>query len=222
MIVAICTRQGGNYVVVMTPIEQQKAEFRALAAARRRDVPDNDEASRRIAARLFDLPEFGGAETVMLYLDVRDEVRTRWLLPQLFDQGKTVVVPFCQGRELNLFRLEGLDELETGAFGILEPRLGLRSLPEKLATAEQLDAVVVPGVAFDRRGARLGYGRGFYDRLLPRVRPDVALIGLAFECQMFAELPAAEHDVFMDRVITEAAVYDGRRHFSRLRMESPA
>jgi 5-formyltetrahydrofolate cyclo-ligase len=69
---------------------------------------------------------------------------------------------------------------------------------------------MVPGVAFTRDGARMGNGQGYYDRLLDRVRPDAPLIALAYESQLFPELVVSAHDVFMDKVITEKAVYPGR------------
>jgi 5-formyltetrahydrofolate cyclo-ligase len=78
-----------------------------------------------------------------------------------------------------------------------------------------LDLVMVPGVAFDLRGGRLGHGKGYYDRLLPRIRPSAPLVAVAFECQLFPEIPMLEYDVFMDRVITEKAIYLGRGRSSR-------
>src|SRR5262245_55218940 len=95
-------------------------------------------------------------------------------------------------------------------YKILEPRPELRSVPEKRVTAAELDLVVVPGVAFDRRGARMGHGFGYYDKLLKNARADAPLVALAFECQLFDEIPIEDHDVFMDLVITEKAVYAGR------------
>jgi 5-formyltetrahydrofolate cyclo-ligase len=75
---------------------------------------------------------------------------------------------------------------------------------------DELDLVVVPGVGFSRDGARMGSGQGYYDRLLERVRPDCPLVGLCYECQLFDELVVSPHDVFMDKVVTEASVYQGR------------
>ena len=81
--------------------------------------------------------------------------------------------------------------------------------------ADQIDLVVVPGVGFGRDGARMGNGQGYYDRLLERVRPDCVLVGLGYECQLFDDLIVSPHDVFMDKVVTESAVYDGQgRHSS--------
>ena len=146
----------------------------------------------------------------MLYVGVRSEVRTHWLLPEPLEKGKRIVVPYCVGNELQVFLLESLDELAAGTYGILEPRPELRALPSRRVEAGQIDLVMVPGVAFDRRGGRLGHGKGYYDRFLPRLRPDVLAVGVAFECQLLGEVPMLPSDVFMDRVITEEAVCPGR------------
>ena len=157
------------------------------------------------------LPEYAVASTVMFYVDVRSEVRTRRDLETALDSDKSIIVPWCNDDgELELFRLESMQELETGMYRILEPRKELRRLPEKQVAVEQLDLIMVPGVAFDRRGARMGHGKGYYDRLLEHARPDTPLIALAFECQMFDEIPVAPHDVFMDKIVTEERVYEGR------------
>ncbi len=190
---------------------QQKAEIRQQALARRRTQPNIDEVSRQIVARLIGLPEYQRAATVMFYVDMRSEVRTQYYLPTALASGKQIVVPWCAPCELELFALATLEELAIGTFQILEPRPELRALPEKQVAVEALDLVVVPGVAFDRRGARLGYGAGYYDKLLRRVRPDTRRVALAFECQLFPELPQEAHDVLMDQVITEQALYQGRR-----------
>jgi 5-formyltetrahydrofolate cyclo-ligase len=71
----------------------------------------------------------------------------------------------------------------------------------------EIDLIVVPGVAFDRRGGRTGHGKGYYDKLLTHARRDTVLVAVAFECQVFSEVPMTERDVFMDRIVTEKAVY---------------
>jgi 5-formyltetrahydrofolate cyclo-ligase len=103
-----------------------------------------------------------------------------------------------------------MEELALGMYRILEPRAELRTLPEKQVDVKDLDLVIVPGVAFDRRGARMGHGKGYYDKLLEHARRDTPLIALAFECQLFEEIPMAPHDIFMDAVVTEKAFYPGR------------
>jgi 5-formyltetrahydrofolate cyclo-ligase len=100
-----------------------------------------------------------------------------------------------------------MDELSLGKYRILEPKIELRNLPEKIVDPQELDLVVVPGVGFDFRGARMGHGFGYYDKLLERVRPGIPLLALAFDCQIFPEIPVAPHDVFMTKVLTETTQY---------------
>jgi 5-formyltetrahydrofolate cyclo-ligase len=187
-----------------------KRTLREQAHAARNAQPDKDELSRRICETFLALPEYAAAKTVLFYLDVRSEVRTRHTLPDALGSDKRIAVPYCVDGELELFRLDSMDELDVGMYRILEPRPELRVLPGKKVRPEDLDLVMVPGVAFDRTGARMGHGKGYYDRLLEHARPDAPLVALAFECQLFPHIPTQPHDVFMDRVLTEKAVYHGR------------
>ena len=189
---------------------QRKTAIRREAQANREAQPNKDVLSRAICRRFAEQPEYASAGTVMLYVHMRSEVRTQPFLPEAIGQGKRVVVPYCVDNALELFRLETLDELVIGTYGILEPRLDLRALPDKRVPVSAIDLVMVPGVAFDRRGGRLGHGKGYYDKLLVRMRPETLLVGMAYECQVFPEVPMLEHDVYLDRVITEQAVYPGR------------
>ena len=192
-------------------MQERKKQIRDQAHANRNAQADKDELSREICAKFIALPEHVRAKTVMYYIDVRSEVRTRHALPDALAQGKKIVVPWCNAQgELELFHLENMDELAVGMYKILEPKQELRSLPTKQVRAEELDLVMVPGVAFDRTGARMGHGKGYYDKLLQHARLDAPLVALAFECQLFPEIPTAAHDIFMDLIITERAIYDGK------------
>ena len=192
-------------------IREQKDQLRKQAHSNRNAQENKDDLSRRIVGAFMALPEYAKANTVMFYIDVRSEVRTRHDLELALQSGKTIIVPWCNDDgELELFRLGSMDELEVGMYKILEPRKELRSLPEKQVNVEELDLIMVPGVAFDRRGARMGHGKGYYDKLLQHARKDTPLIALAFECQLFEQIPVADHDIFMDKIITEDQVYTGR------------
>jgi 5-formyltetrahydrofolate cyclo-ligase len=194
----------------MEDVVERKRAIREESHARRNAQANKDELSREIVAKFMALPEYAAATTVMFYVDVRSEVRTRNDLAQALTTGKRIIVPYCVDGELELFHLEDMTELQTGMYKILEPKAELRAVSSKRVEVEQLDLVMVPGVAFDRRGGRMGHGKGYYDKLLEHARPDAPLVALAFECQMFPEVPVAEHDIFMDKIITEAAVYPGR------------
>ena len=146
----------------------------------------------------------------MWYVGIRSEVRTAPFVKAALGRGPTIVVPYCDGDALGLWRLERFDELEPGTWGILEPPRRRWRDPDRRVPAEAVDFVVVPGVAFDEDGARLGNGKGYYDRLLPRLRPDCLGAGVAYESQLAPAVPMGPDDVFLDRVVTERAVYRGR------------
>ena len=189
---------------------RRKATIRVQAENNRRAQPDKDALSRRICASFADLTVYSTATTVLCYVGVRDEVRTRDSLAAALGNRKRVVVPYCTGGHLELFHLKSMDELAQAGFGLLEPKPELRQHPERRVDIGDIDLVMVPGLAFDVEGGRLGHGKGYYDKLLRQARPDTLLVAVAFQCQLFAEVPMLPHDVFMDRVVTEKAVYEGK------------
>ena len=199
-----------------------KNKLRRTAHDNRNKQENKDELSRSIVGKFMSLPEYTAASTVMFYIDVRSEVRTRHILPRALTKiipnyaatkyrniDKKVVVPWCNDDgQLELFHLQTMDELETGMYGILEPSQELRRLPQKQVELKELDLIMVPGVGFDATGARMGHGKGYYDKLLENARQDTPLVALAFECQIFDEIPVASHDVFMDKIITESRLIE--------------
>lgn len=191
-------------------LAERKNEIRKAAHAARKEQTDKETVSKQITDRVMGLAQYQSAGCVMWYVDVRDEARTRHALPDAVAGDKKIVIPFCVDGELELFLLESMDELETGMYKILEPREDLRGVPEKRVDVKDLDLILVPGVAFDAVGGRTGHGKGYYDKLLENARPETPLVALAFECQMFDEIPMQDHDIFMDKVVTEAKVYDGK------------
>lgn len=199
-----------------------KGELRNWISKARAAEPDKDGKSRAILERVLALPAFRDARAVQFYLDTGSEVRTRSFIPRALELGKKVVVPYCtrdeRGEEvLGLFALEDLDELEPGAFRILEPKAALRERPAKQWDVRDVDLILVPGVVFDRRGGRIGHGWAYYDKLLRLARPDCWLVGLAYECQVVDEVPMGPQDVYMDLVVTEQNVYEGLRLATRRR-----
>jgi 5-formyltetrahydrofolate cyclo-ligase len=192
-----------------------KAAMRRAAYDARNAQPDKDAASDAAVARLVALPEYKAAQTVLWYLDCRSELRTRQALPAALASEQRIVVPYCtvdeQGaNKLGLWLLATMDELVVGKWKILEPPRERWGEPGKEVPPEEIDLVIVPGVAFSRTGGRMGNGQGYYDRLLARVRPDCKLVALGYESQMFDDLVVSQHDVFMDKVVTERGVYEGR------------
>lgn len=190
--------------------QELKKNIRERAHANRKAQENKEGLSETICDTFAAQPEFIAARTVMVYIDVRTEVRTRQALPALLASGKRIVVPYCVDKELELFLLEDMDELSIGMYKILEPKPELRDRPEKRVDVTEVDLIMVPGVAFDRQGARMGHGFGYYDKLLEHARSDAPLVALAFECQLFPEIPTQSHDIFMDKIITEQAIYPGK------------
>ena len=188
-------------------VRQLKKHMRAEASTLRRKQPDAEDLSRRIFQQIDALPEYARAPTLMLYLNVRSEVRTRWFVPTAWNEGKRVVVPYCENGEIELFRLDRLDELAPGAMGVLEPKPELRGRTDRRIEPSELDLIVTPGLAFDARGGRLGYGKGYYDKLFHQVRPDATKLAVCFQCQLFPDIPVLPHDIRMDIVVTESTVY---------------
>jgi 5-formyltetrahydrofolate cyclo-ligase len=182
--------------------EAKRAMRERMLAARDALTPDvRAAASAAIAGRILALPSFAAATCALLTLPYRSEWDTRALFTAARAAGKTVVLPRVDGgaRMLMLHAVRDIAaDTAPGHRGIPEPR------PDAPRVAvDTIDWVLVPGVAFDLDGGRLGYGGGFYDRLLPLLRPGTPRIAGAFDAQVVAELPAAPHDLPVDRIATE-------------------
>jgi 5-formyltetrahydrofolate cyclo-ligase len=197
-----------------TELMETKSTMRRAAYDARNAQKNKDKVSAAAVAALVQLPEYQAAKTALWYLDCRSELRTRQAVPSALESGQKVVVPYCTvddfgANKLGLWWLKRMDELVVGKWNILEPPRDRWEDPERAVEVEQLDIVIVPGVAFSRGGGRMGNGQGYYDRLLGRVRPDCPLVALCYESQLFDNLIVGAHDVFMDKVVTERAVYAG-------------
>ena len=163
------------------------------------------EWSQRIKIWLFNLDLFQQAQKVHLFLSFRSEVQTLLWISDLFSLGKRVVVPLMDRQEKGLL----LSEIQnpdgpwvSNRFGILEP-------PHDQInpiTPSSVDLFILPGLAFDRRGTRLGYGRGHYDRLLEKAPSTVKKIGVSFGFQIVPGIPQMPGDVLMDAIITESGL----------------
>jgi 5-formyltetrahydrofolate cyclo-ligase len=157
--------------------------------------------SREIEKRLFSLPEFHAAGVIMFFASFRSEVETGSMIRKALASGKRVILPRVKGKELALFEIKDADkDVSPGAWGIPEPA---ESRPAMLT---DIDLIITPGAAFDERGNRLGYGAGFYDRILPAF--SGMIIALAFEAQIVPEVPVDKHDVPVKKIVTEKRIID--------------
>jgi len=151
--------------------------------------------------RVLELSYFRKATTVALYSAVRNEVDTTLLAEAALAAGKSLCFPCVNGEEMHFYPVNSLDELQEGCFGVCEPQPA-----EMEVAAAQIDFMLVPGVAFDLSGHRLGYGRGFFDRFLEGAGFYGQRVGLAYDFQVVERLPAEEHDQMVDLLVTEARI----------------
>lgn len=161
--------------------------------------------SRAIADRLTTIPNYQAAGTIMFYVSCGSEVSTYGMMETALKNKHLVAVPLVipEVRALKAILIHDLDrDLSPGFKGIREPDLDLgREL-----SAVELDLIIVPGIAFDSMGNRVGMGKGYYDSFLKSIRPDAQKIALAFENQIITSIPADDNDVKMDMIITEERV----------------
>ncbi len=188
-------------------MQARKQQLRAVVRSRRNQQQNKAERSLQIAEQCIDLREFSQSQTVAIYLATSSEVETQFLIEECWRRGKRVAVPCCFGKQLRLFHLESMRDLAPRTMGILEPRQAFHALENRWLSASQVELFLVPGIAFDRGGGRLGYGKGYYDRLLAQANPTSPKVGLAFECQLADAIPVSAHDIAMDIVVTHESVY---------------
>jgi 5-formyltetrahydrofolate cyclo-ligase len=180
----------------------RKASVRRLVLSRRGrlDPAVREAAAREVAAALTALPQVAGAGSVLGFASFGTELPTDPSMEALLGTGKRLLLPYVDGRRLCAAEVGSIEDLAPGYRGIREP---VARTPVDLAVA---DVILVPGVAYDEHGRRLGYGGGFYDELLSEVARSVPRIGLCFDLQIVDEVPAGEADEPVDVVITEHRV----------------
>lgn len=166
----------------------------ALLKTRHKSSATPQSRSADILAALEAHLVFRAADTVLLYYSLDDEVYTHEFVGK-WSQRKRILLPVVAGDNLELRTYTGLHDMTTGAYGIGEPT------GEVFTNYAAIDLAVVPGVAFDHKGNRLGRGKGYYDRLLPHL-PSAYKIGVCFPFQFIEEVPAEAFDICMDEIIT--------------------
>lgn len=173
----------------------------------RRDREPEDlrrKKSQKIKKRLFSLKELKKAHTILFYYSKGSEVETKEMMEEALRKGKRVLLPKVRGREIYLGEIKDLEkDVEKGSFGILEPKETYRK-----PTPKGIDLVILPGIAFDLKGERIGYGEGYYDRFLKKIPKRIPLIGLAYDFQVIKNISGKKHDRRVSKVITETRIID--------------
>ncbi len=192
---------------------------------------EREEKSEIIRQKLYQMPIYQKADVILAYVDYQSEVSTTPLIERALAEGKKVYCPTVQGEEMDFYRIMGLNELREGYKGIREPIPEIKRkfdpeamnaykkvtdtekqlYTEKKVEEKQQILMLMPGTGFDKNRHRIGYGKGFYDRYLQKVCGEsICTIALAFSCQIVEEVPAEEHDIRPDMIVTEEQIYKKR------------
>lgn len=179
-------------------IKQEKTKLRSTLLKARDIIPDDvkKRSDEAIFSRIISLEEYKSADTIFTYVSKGSEADTYRIIEQALADKKLVAAPKCAaGFTMNFYYINSINELEPGAFGVLEPVAGLKR-------ADCLCGLcIVPGIAFDKSGLRLGYGKGYYDRFLPQFNGTAA--GICKSDFLLERLPHYETDYKVDIVITD-------------------
>ncbi|MBE0478478.1 5-formyltetrahydrofolate cyclo-ligase [Candidatus Aerophobetes bacterium] len=164
-----------------------------------------EEKSEKIRENLFKIPVFKRSNMILFYISLPEEVQTYRMIADSLKVGKRVAVPVVDlvKKEIIPFEIKNPQvKLESGPFDVPEP-VNDERYPLSL---KEIELVIVPGVAFDAQGGRVGFGGGFYDRFLEKLSSRVIPVALAFECQIVDKVPCDEHDMAVDYIITEKKI----------------
>lgn len=178
-----------------------KSELRIRIREERKELTKEEkkEFDYAIFYKLINSKEYVNAQHIFIYVSLKDEVDTYKIIEDSILRKKHIYVPKVISEEkiMKAVQINSISELELGYYGVYEPVNLEKAIGEKY-----IDLVIVPGMAFDYEGGRLGYGGGFYDKFLSRLNPKVPKIALAYEFQLISKVPTEKHDVKVDRIIT--------------------
>lgn len=186
--------------------------LRKCLLEKRSTLQGKAQKSIKILADLKRTAAYQNAETIFCYISKPEEVETQIFITDALAQGKQVFVPYCPpgNRPMQFYRIDTLQDVKPGAFGVLEPD-PVRCQPIE----EQTGLCVVPAIAFDKKGFRLGYGKGYYDRFLSH--HNVYAVGLCFEELLLDALPVSAYDRAVHQIITQSRQLTLREDLERYR-----
>ena len=173
-----------------------KAKYRDIYRQKRDEIPPDvlADCSRRITDKILAHPIYIKSSVIMAYVSIRSEVRTQDLITAMLTDSKRVCLPVMDGSDLKIVEMTSINDLKPNKFGILEP-------PNNSARYVTPDLIIVPGIAFSVDGVRIGYGGGYYDRLLSRL--NCPSIGICPDICIARQLPHEPHDIRVSYLITE-------------------
>jgi 5-formyltetrahydrofolate cyclo-ligase len=177
-------------------LTKEKIRSKILLKLKTQKEADQEKKSKVIQKKLFCTLFFKKAKIIMFYVSFAGEVNTAKMIQEAQNLGKTIAVPICSKiRTLRPCLFKFGTRLRKGPYGVYEPAI------RRFVNLEDLDLVIVPGLAFDKKGNRLGRGKGYYDRFLKELSPKTPTIGLAFNFQILPSVPTTPNDTAVDKVI---------------------
>lgn len=191
----------------MEEIRATKAEIRNDIVKRLAALAESEVKAkiRQIENRFFEFANFLEANIVLLYINTAGEVNSQQIIKRCFDYNKIVILPAFEPDtyKMKLMKVDNLDtDLKPGRRGILEPDENRCNV----VPVECIDIAIIPGVAFDEKGGRIGSGEGYYDRLIPKLPITTRKVALAFENQIIRQIQMESHDKHVDIIITEKRI----------------
>ena len=208
---------------------EKKKEIRNLILKQRGNMTLQQvkDYSEQICRKIMNMPDYKAASVVLSYMSIRNEVDMKLLMEDALDKGKAVYIPRVEpdkNRQMSFYRINGVsDTLVKGSFGIMEPDTEsgnkLLLIPDSETDSTGISAawaeektvlVIVPGVAFDEERNRIGHGGGYYDVFLNALKESEVsfkAIGVGYDFQIVNQIPAEEHDMIMDYIVTPTAMY---------------
>ncbi|MFZ0135141.1 MAG: 5-formyltetrahydrofolate cyclo-ligase [Desulfobacterales bacterium] len=191
----------------MDEIQKTKADIRKEVAAAIGKLTSEAlvEKNKTIESRLFDFANFLEAKIVLMYIENQNEVKSAGMIRRAIDHGKIVVLPLVKTdtKKFKLFKIDDFDrDMKPGPNNMLQPD------PEKCRTVpiDCIDIALIPGVAFDEKGGRIGSGDGYYDRLIPHLPATTRKVALALDDQIIVQVPFESHDKHVDIIITDKRI----------------
>ncbi len=188
-------------------MKEEKKYIRKLMIERRSKLTSDEvqNKSRRIVERLRGTKQYKNSDIILAYMNTKNEVVTTELIKQAIAEGKTICLPlvFKDKNDMEIYKIESINtDVRIGSYGIYEP------IPESTTriSDEKIQLILVPGVGFDVRKNRIGYGGGYYDRFIAKLSLEVLKVALAFDFQVLDEIPSDKLDAKMDIIITEKRI----------------
>ena len=192
------------------PIEVEKKQLRKYIQNKRDNLALGlrNKKSKEIALKFLKTTDYLNSKNIFIFYPFRSEIDTTIIIKKALKESKNIILPRVEGTLLNLYFINDVyTQLQEGSYRIMEP------IPSSCTRAHvsDINLAIVPGIAFDRNLNRLGYGGGFYDKIIRNLPQNIKKIALSFDIQIVPNIPVQDHDIKIDIIITESKIYKAER-----------